>query len=82
MKGYLTPRQREALILKANGNTDRQIGAWMNIRSTGAVSELLGRAYRTLGASNAAHAVAIALIVREIHPHQIVVRYVPKGEAA
>lgn len=81
MRERLTPRQREALVLKANGNTNRQAAAWMGIKHT-AVSEILSRTCRELGASDVAHAVAIALIVGEIQPHQIVVRYVPKREAA
>lgn len=72
MIDYLSRRQREVLILKANGNTDREIGVHLGI-SQHAVSEILARAYRKLGANIAAQAVAIALSIGEIGVHQIVI---------
>lgn len=66
----LTRRQREVLLLAANGNTNQAIAAWLGISAT-VVNEILGRSYRTLGASDRAQAVAIALAVGELGIHQI-----------
>lgn len=71
MKG-LTRRQREVLALVANGNTNQQIAAWLYIEPT-TVNCTLRRIYRTLGASDRAQAVAIALAVGELGVHQIVI---------
>jgi DNA-binding CsgD family transcriptional regulator len=81
MTPRLTHRQRLALTLKANGNTDRQIGNWMGIAEDSA-SETLRRAYRNLGAVNAAQAVAIALLLREIDHRQINTYNGPQEKAA
>lgn len=69
MRG-LTARQREVLLLAANGNTNQQIADWLGV-TAGVVNEILGRAYRTLGATDRAQAVAIALAVGELGVHQI-----------
>ncbi|MEU0847694.1 helix-turn-helix transcriptional regulator [Streptomyces flaveolus] len=66
----LTARQRQVLILAANGNTNTEIAAWLGIQPN-TVNHTLRRAYATLGASDRAQAVAIALAVGEIGIHQI-----------
>ncbi|MGV9588218.1 helix-turn-helix domain-containing protein [Streptomyces tendae] len=66
----LTARQRQVLILAANGNTNAAIATWLGITAT-TVNEILGRAYTALGASDRAQAVAIALAVGEIGVQQI-----------
>lgn len=66
----LTARQREVLLLAANGNTNAGIAAWLGIRPH-SVAEILTAAYRRLGASDRAQAVAIALAVGELGVHQI-----------
>lgn len=70
MTRELTARQREVLLLKANGNTNAQIAAWLNIRED-VVAAILTVAYRRLGAANGIQAAAIALAVGEIGVHQI-----------
>lgn len=69
MRG-LTARQREVLALAANGNSNQQIAAWLGI-SPHSVAEILTAAYRRLGATDRAQAVAIALAVGELGVHQI-----------
>ncbi|WP_191971484.1 helix-turn-helix domain-containing protein [Streptomyces luteolifulvus] len=66
----LTRRQRQVLALAANGNTNEQIGAWLGI-SPCTVKDILGYAYRTLGATDRAQAVAIALAIGELGVHEI-----------
>lgn len=66
----LTARQRQVLLHAANGNTNQQIAAWLGI-SPDTVNSILGNAYRTLGASDRAQAVAIALAIGELGVHQI-----------
>jgi LuxR family transcriptional regulator of spore coat protein len=66
----LTARQREVLALAANGNSNQEIAAWRGV-SPHSVAEILSAAYRRLGASDRAHAVAIALAVGELGVHQI-----------
>ena len=66
----LTARQREVLLLAANGNSNAQIAAWLGI-SVHSVAEILTAAYRRLGATDRAQAVAIALAVGELGVHQI-----------
>ncbi|MFD9564404.1 helix-turn-helix transcriptional regulator [Streptomyces sp. NPDC059994] len=56
----LTARQREVLLLAANGNTNADIGRWLWI-SPDTVSSILAAAYRALGVHSRAHAVAVAL---------------------
>lgn len=66
----LTRRQREVLLLAANGNTNAAIAAWLGITAH-TVNETLRRAYTTLGAADRAQAVAIALAIGELGVHQI-----------
>lgn len=69
MKG-LTNRQREVLLLAANGNSNAEIAAWRGVTQQ-SVGEILTAAYRRLGARDRAQAVAIALAVGELGVHQI-----------
>ncbi|MFE1111295.1 helix-turn-helix transcriptional regulator [Streptomyces rochei] len=66
----LTARQREVLVLAANGNSNRQAAAHLGV-TPHSVAEILTAAYRRLGATDRAQAVAIALAVGEIGIHQI-----------
>lgn len=66
----LTRRQREVLLLAANGNSNQDIAAWLGV-TPHSVAEILSAAYRRLGASDRAQAVAIALAVGELGVHQI-----------
>ncbi|MET7429594.1 helix-turn-helix transcriptional regulator [Streptomyces flaveolus] len=66
----LTVRQREVLLLAANGNTSAEIAQWRGV-TPDSVREILTAAYRRLGARDRAQAVAIALAVGEIGVHQI-----------
>lgn len=66
----LTARQREVLTLAANGNSNATIAAWRGV-TPHSVAEILTAAYRRLGATDRAQAVAIALAVGEIGIHQI-----------
>ena len=69
MRG-LTARQREVLLLAANGNTNAEIAAWRGV-TPHSVAEILSAAYRRLGAADRAQAVAIALAIGELGIHQI-----------
>jgi LuxR family transcriptional regulator, transcriptional regulator of spore coat protein len=66
----LTARQREVLALAANGNTNQQIARWLG-NTPNSVAEMLSAAYRRLGATDRAHAVAIALAIGELGIHDI-----------
>ncbi|MDF2712877.1 MAG: hypothetical protein K0R62_8529 [Nonomuraea muscovyensis] len=66
----LTARQRQVLLLAANGNTNAQIAAWLDTRPD-TIAAILTAAYRRLGAADRAQAVAIALAVGELGVHQI-----------
>lgn len=66
----LTARQREVLVLAANGNSNADIATWRGV-TPHSVMEILAAAYRRLGARDRAQAVAIALAVGEIGVHQI-----------
>ena len=66
----LTARQREVLLLAANGNSNAEIAAWRGVTAQ-SVAEILSAAYRRLGAADRAQAVAIALAVGELGVHQI-----------
>lgn len=66
----LTARQREVLLLAANGNSNAEIAVWRGV-TPHSVGEILTSAYRRLGARDRAQAVAIALAVGEIGVHQI-----------
>lgn len=74
----LTRRQREILLLAANGNTNAAIATWLGVTQH-SVSEVLTAAYRRLGASDRAQAVAIALAVGELGVHQI---HIPERQEA
>lgn len=56
----LTVRQREVLLLVASGCTGEQIGRRLGVRST-TVTRHLTETYRSLGAQDRAHAVALAI---------------------
>lgn len=66
----LTPRQREALTLRANGYSNPQVAARMYI-SRDTVKTLLSRCYLILGVFDATQAAAVALILGEIDPDEI-----------
>ena len=66
----LTRRQRETLLLAANGNQNSVIAARLGI-TTNSVTEVLSAAYHRLGARDRAQAVAIALAVGELCVHEI-----------
>ena len=66
----LTARQRQVLLLAANGNSNAEIAAWRGV-TPHSVAEVLTAAYRRLGASDRAQAVAIALAVGELGIHEI-----------
>ena len=56
----LTPRQHQTITLAAAGNTNQQIGRHLGIHPT-TVDRHLAAAYKTLGARDRAHAVALAI---------------------
>lgn len=56
----LTARQAEVLVLVANGNTAVEIAGWLWV-SPNTVNRVLQNAYRNLGVSSGAQAVAVAL---------------------
>lgn len=64
MTAPLTSRQRQVLLLVANGNTAAQIAAELWI-TTETVNTILRSAYRNLGVHDRAHAVAVSLRRRE-----------------
>jgi LuxR family transcriptional regulator, transcriptional regulator of spore coat protein len=66
----LTNRQRQVLALVANGNTNQQIARWLG-RSPDTINKTLHLAYQTLGATDRAQAVAIALAIGELGVHEI-----------
>lgn len=66
----LTRRQREVLLLAANGNTNQAIAEWRGV-TPHSVAEILTAAYRRLGATDRAQAVAIALAIGELGVHEI-----------
>ena len=66
----LPARQRQVLLLVANGNTNAQIGRRLGL-SRPTIDRHLAETYRRLGASDRAQAVAIALAVGELGVHQI-----------
>ena len=70
MTGGLTDRQREVLLLAANGNTNTAIGRNLGI-SRPTVDRHLSNVFRTLGATDRTQAVAIALAIGELGYHQI-----------
>ncbi len=66
----LTRRQREVLLRAANGNTNQAIAEWRGV-TPHSVAEILTAAYRRLGATDRAQAVAIALAIGELGVHEI-----------
>lgn len=66
----LTARQRQVLLLAANGNSNTAIASWLGVRPD-SVQHLLTAAYRALGATDRAQAVAVALAVGELGVHEI-----------
>ncbi|MGW1219491.1 response regulator transcription factor [Streptomyces californicus] len=66
----LTHTQRETLVLVANGNTNAQIAAWRGVAAH-SVAEALTAAYRRLGATDRAQAVALSLRYGLIHLSEI-----------
>ncbi len=60
----LTRRQREVLLLAANGGTSDSIARQLRI-TPDSVNKSLGLAYRALGVHDRAHAVAVALALGE-----------------
>lgn len=77
----LTRRQRETLLLAANGNSNQEIAAWRGVTAN-SVAEVLSAAYRRLGASDRAQAVAIALAIGELGVHEIHIPDQQRGAAA
>ncbi|MFM9635928.1 helix-turn-helix domain-containing protein [Streptomyces turgidiscabies] len=67
---HLTARQREVLLLAANGNTNTAIGQHLGIHRT-TVDRHLSEIFRALGARDRAQAVAIALAVGDLGVHDI-----------
>lgn len=70
MPRELTPRQRQVLLLKANGLTSAQIATQLG-RATDTVNGVLGRIYQVLGVHNDTQAVAVALALGELGIHEI-----------
>lgn len=77
----LTRRQRETLLLAANGNNNQEIAAWRGI-TPNSVAQILTAAYRHLGARDRAQAVAIALAIGELGVHEIHIPEQQRGAAA
>lgn len=78
MNQGLSKREREVLLLKANGNTRQHIASWLGI-TKGTVDDHLGSIYRKLHAANDVHAAAIGIAVGEIGLHEIII---PGNDAA
>lgn len=72
MKGTLTPRQREVLVLRANGMTNTEVAAALHIRED-SVRSAISRACRRLGSRHVTQAVAVGLALDEIGIHQIII---------
>lgn len=66
----LTARQRQVLVLAANGHTNMEIASRFGIAQR-SVDSILTAAYRSLGVGDRAHAVSIALALGEIAMHEI-----------
>lgn len=60
LDGRLSRRQREVLLLVANGNTNAAIARWLGV-TPHSVAEVLTLVYRQLGVADRAQAVAVAL---------------------
>lgn len=72
MIAELSTRQRQVLLLRANGNSCIQIGKLLKITPQ-TVYETLGRIYIKLGAEDIAQAVAVAIAIGDIGIHEITV---------
>ncbi len=68
----LSSREREVLILQANGNTRQQTADCLGIKRD-TVSNHLTNIYRKLHATSGAQACSIALAIGEIGIHQIII---------
>lgn len=77
----LTRRQREVLLLAANGNTNQEIAAWRGV-TPNSVAQILTAAYQRLGATSRAQAVAVALAIGELGVHEIHIPEQQRGAAA
>jgi len=77
----LTRRQREVLLLAANGNTNARIANWLGVRPH-SVAEILTVAYRRLGAADRAQAVAVALRLGLLSLDEIDLPAQPEQETA
>lgn len=72
MTGVLTKRERQVLILKANGNTSQRIATWLGItRDT--VGSHLASIYRKYGVSSDCHAVAVGTVLGDITIRDIII---------
>jgi LuxR family transcriptional regulator of spore coat protein len=78
---YLTDRQREILLLAANGNSNSDIARWAGTRRD-TIAEILTAAYRRLGAADRANAVAIGIAVGELGVHEILLPELQWAELA
>lgn len=76
----LTRRQREVLLLAANGNTNAAIARWLGI-TPNSVAEVLAAAYRRLGAVDRAQAVALALRLGVLNADDIQIPEVLRAKA-
>ena len=70
MPRELTARQRQVLILKANGCTVAEIASKLGVGKD-TINIILRRIYRTLGVRNDVQAVAVAVAVGELGIHEI-----------
>jgi DNA-binding NarL/FixJ family response regulator len=68
----LSSREREVLILKANGKTSQQIATLLGIKKT-TVTNHLTSIYRKLHAANETQACSIGIGIGEIGIHQIII---------
>jgi DNA-binding NarL/FixJ family response regulator len=77
----LSKKEREVLVMKANGLTNRQIAREKNVRSD-AVSAMLTKVYKRLGADNGIHAVATALKLGIITFDEVATHVIEHQDAA
>lgn len=66
----LSPRQRQVLLLRANGRSCIQIAQMLRITPQ-TIYEILGRVYAKYNARDIAQAVAVALSLGDIGIHEI-----------
>ncbi|MGW7288973.1 helix-turn-helix domain-containing protein [Streptomyces sp. NPDC054847] len=72
---YLTSRQRQILVLAANGNTNRAIGTALGIAEESVKSHMQS-VLRKLRVNDRAHAVAVAMAMGVLNAADVAV---PKG---